>query len=77
MKERHALTIYTGLFKATIDYIFYNPDCLNLVSVLQMPDEDILKAQNCLPSKLFPSDHMRIEAIFEFNGRYKSAAKTL
>ena len=69
MTERHPYTIHGSLFKGTIDYILYNPSALTLISVLKMPEPDLLKAQNFLPSKLFPSDHLRIEAIFEVNRR--------
>lgn len=70
MLERHPYTIYGSMFKGTIDYILYNPGALKLVSILAMPDEAIMRAQNFLPSRLFPSDHLRIEAIFEFRRRF-------
>ena len=73
MTERHPWTIYGSLFKGTIDYILYNPAALKLVSVLQMPGPEVLKYQHFLPSKLFPSDHLRIEAIFEFATRFSDS----
>ena len=44
MTERHPYTIYGSMFKGTIDYILYNPDALKLISVLKMPDPEILRA---------------------------------
>lgn len=58
------------MFKGTIDYILYSPAFFKLMSVLEMPDSDTLRAQHFLPSKRFPSDHLRIEAIFEFKECY-------
>ena len=44
MTERHPYTIHGSLFKGTIDYILYNPSALTLISVLKMPEPDLLKA---------------------------------
>ena len=71
MAERHPHTIYGSMFRGTIDYILYNPGALSLVSVLRMPEPDVLKQQGFLPSRHFPSDHLRIEAAFHFNSRYQ------
>ena len=38
---------------------------LKVLSVLELPEENILKAQKGCPNLIFPSDHLRIEAVFE------------
>lgn len=63
--------IYTRFFIGPIDYIFYSSvergstAQLELVSVLSLPDvEDVRKTDGYLPSNRFPSDHLRLEAVF-------------
>ena len=66
MAERHPKTIFGKIFEGTIDYILFNQVTLSLVSVLEMPNITQVRSENFLPSRQFPSDHLRIEAIFEF-----------
>jgi len=37
---------------------------LKLLELLEMPKDSDITAEEALPSKLFPSDHLRIEAKF-------------
>ena len=48
-----------------LDYIFCS-EKLNVVKVLKIPDKDLVtKESNALPNSIFPSDHLRIEAIVQ------------
>ena len=38
---------------------------LKVLEVLELPRDSDIMAEEALPSKLFPSDHLRIEAKFE------------
>lgn len=70
-------TNYTMNFKHTVDYIFHNDRYaylminlayrLNLISLLEFPHEDLLNTNCACPNMYFPSDHLRIEALFEFD----------
>ena len=42
----------------------YNKAKLEVIELLEMPSDFIVKKEGCLPSTVFPSDHMRIEAKF-------------
>lgn len=55
-------TNYTANFKATLDYIFYDPATIAAHSVAKLPDEAALAAETALPSSVFPSDHLYIAA---------------
>ena len=57
-------TNYTVGFKGTLDYIFYNEDVLTLLQLLEIPKESQLSKNKAIPSLMFPSDHVRIEAEF-------------
>lgn len=50
----------TGMFEGTLDHLIYNEDELKVVSVLEVYDS------RTIPNISFPSDHLRIEAIFQF-----------
>ena len=56
-------TNYTENFKGTLDHIFYNKDRLEVTHLLETPEELQLVREKGLPSTLYPSDHVRIEAI--------------
>ena len=58
--------MYTKLFTGQIDYLFYSHNSLGLAGVLQLPEEHVIRQDCCLPSKRFPSDHLRLEAKFFF-----------
>ena len=55
-------THYCRDFKVTLDHIMYNREKLEVVEFLEMPAEEMVKREGALPSTLFASDHMRIEA---------------
>jgi len=57
-------TNYTVKFKGTLDHLFYNADHVKLLKLLEMPSHDDVKKQEAIPSNLFPSDHLRMEAKF-------------
>ena len=59
-------------FKGWLDYIFYSPENMKLLQTLEVPKENELRDDTCealgftdLPNRIFPSDHLRIESIFE------------
>ena len=50
----------------SIDYVFYTPRLLRLIEILDLPDHnDVIGEFGCLPNTLFPSDHLRMGAIFD------------
>lgn len=57
-------TNYTEKFYGTLDHILYNADRLEVTHLLETPDVMQAMKEKGLPSLLFPSDHVRIEAIF-------------
>ena len=57
-------TNYCIDFKGTLDHILYNKTHLEVLELLDMPSDELIKREVALPSTLFPSDHMRIEAKF-------------
>ena len=57
-------TNYCVDFKGTLDHILYNKSKLEVIEFLEMPDESLITQEGALPSTLFPSDHLRIEAKF-------------
>ena len=57
-------TNYCVDFKGTLDHILYNKSKLEVIEFLEMPDESLIPQEGALPSTLFPSDHLRIEAKF-------------
>ncbi|OTN67148.1 putative Carbon catabolite repressor protein 4 [Plasmodium knowlesi] len=67
-------TNYTGNFIGCLDYIFYNDENLNIISTVNIADENqlmqeahIYQLSNCaLPSPIRPSDHLPLIAKFEF-----------
>lgn len=57
-------TNYTLGFQGTLDHLFYNNNRLRVVSLLEMPDESQVSREGAIPSTVFSSDHLRIEAVF-------------
>lgn len=53
-------------YKACLDYLWYNKQALDLIKVLEIPDEDAIAQKGLpgLPNSLLSSDHIRIEAEF-------------
>ncbi|QQP37938.1 Uncharacterized protein FKW44_018385, partial [Caligus rogercresseyi] len=49
----------------TLDYIFHTPESLDLLGVLDMPEEEEI-GQSRLPSLSYASDHMSLVADFEW-----------
>jgi len=64
-------TNYTRQWQGCIDWIMYSSQSLNLISILKIPPIEELSAEDMeteildLPNKLYPSDHLRIEAVFQ------------
>ena len=56
---------FTLISKKTNHLYFYS---LKVISLLEMPSLEDLTKETALPSSVFPSDHLRIEAIFECKG---------
>ena len=61
---------YSKDFHGWIDYILYSPENLKLLTKLDMPPAEDLKDDSGLdyidlPNRIFPSDHLRVESIFE------------
>ena len=59
-------TNYHGSFAETLDYIFYQPEKLEAVSVLELPSEEECRVEIALPNTNQPSDHVAIAAKFAF-----------
>ena len=57
-------TNYCIDFKGTLDHMIYNKTHLEVLELLEMPSDELIMCEGALPSTLFPSDHMRIEAKF-------------
>jgi len=57
-------TNYCRDFKGTLDHILYSRQTLEVLELLEMPSDAEITQEEALPSTLFPSDHMRIEAKF-------------
>ena len=55
-------TNYCPDFKGTLDHILYNKKLIEVIGFLEMPSVELIEKEVALPSTLFPSDHMRIEA---------------
>ena len=56
-------TSRTKYFKKTIDYIFFS-DNLKLRKILKLPNSYEVDKEKFLPSKEFPSDHLKLFAQF-------------
>ncbi|CAD2110121.1 carbon catabolite repressor protein 4, putative [Plasmodium vinckei] len=69
-----AFTNYTSNFIGCLDYIFYNDEDLNIISTVNIPDENQLIQESqiyhlptsALPSPIRSSDHFPLVAKFEF-----------
>lgn len=65
--ENHPdFTTYSNEVVATLDYIIYTEDKLEMVEVLKVPTNDEVIKKDKLPNKNFPSDHLKIGAKFVF-----------
>lgn len=53
-------TNYTVGFQACLDYIFIQADKFKVTKVVELPEEEELKAHLAIPSVVFPSDHVAI-----------------
>ena len=62
-KRHPAFTSRTKYFKKTIDYIFFS-DNLHLKKILKLPNSYEVDKERFLPSKEFPSDHLKLYAEF-------------
>ena len=57
-------TNYTAGFKGTLDHLLYDQNSLQVLQLLEIPNEKHVARETALPNTEFPSDHVRIEAIF-------------
>lgn len=55
-----------GEFKHCIDYIFYQPKNAKCVRLLSIPESKDINQETLLPGWEYPSDHMAIQACFQF-----------
>jgi mRNA deadenylase 3'-5' endonuclease subunit Ccr4 len=60
-------TNYTRSFKDTLDHILYNRGAVEVLELLETPDDETLSKEEALPSAVFPSDHLRIQAKFKLH----------
>ncbi|MEW5308605.1 MAG: hypothetical protein WDW38_000550 [Sanguina aurantia] len=51
-------TNYTSGYKALLDYVWYEPARLEVLSTVPMPSEEVLAG--FIPSPVFPSDHLAV-----------------
>lgn len=59
-------TNYTVSFKGALDHILTNHK-FSVVELLELPaDETFTQDEGCCPNRMFPSDHLRIEAKLKF-----------
>ena len=49
-----------------LDYVWFSPHSLDVTAVLETPPLEALMRHHCLPSILFPSDHIPLAAEFAF-----------
>jgi CCR4-NOT transcription complex subunit 6 len=59
-------TTYTQEFIGTLDYIFYNPEKLQVTELVRIPNNDQEVKGLKLPNFKYPSDHLKIGARFKF-----------
>merc|ERR1719442_268873 len=59
-------TNYTEDFKGTLDYIWFSPDALAVLTISQVDDESQLTQETALPSSTRPSDHVSLVSTFMF-----------
>ena len=55
-----------GVQTYTLDYIWYTNKALDLKGVLETPPRSVILEHTGLPSELFPSDHLPLNAEFSF-----------
>ncbi|RKP21856.1 hypothetical protein ROZALSC1DRAFT_26756 [Rozella allomycis CSF55] len=73
LRSEPGYTVYTPSFKQTIDYIFYDPQFLQVLSVQNIPHiEHIEGGEIGLPNSMFGSDHLSIASEFVVLYYYKS-----
>ena len=62
---------YTQKWHGLIDWILFSQENLKLISILEIPSKEELCSEEDkpesvdLPNKIYPSDHLRMEAVFE------------
>ena len=65
-EERHpAFSMFCHGFRCNLDYIFYSPKTMRVKRILEIPTVELVSLDKDLPSKLFPSDHLRMQTEFE------------
>lgn len=65
IEQDELFTCYTQHLFGIFDYIWYNPQHLNLLGFLSGVDSDYTNAIEGLPNEFFPSDHIPLVAEFE------------
>ena len=50
---------------SNLDYIFYCPSTMRVKKILEIPTKEEVTKEIDLPSRLFPSDHIRMQTQFE------------
>ena len=50
---------------SNIDFIFFNPSTMTVKSILEIPTREEVSKEIDIPSRLFPSDHLRMQVQFE------------
>lgn len=61
-----SFTTYTNEIKSNIDYIIYTSDSLKLLNLLDIPCNNEIVRRDKMPNQIFPSDHFKLSAKFEF-----------
>jgi len=66
-------TFFSRRFKSCLDYLWYNKGTVDVLKVLEIPDESTIAKKGLagLPNSLFSSDHIRIEAEFGIKAKKK------
>jgi mRNA deadenylase 3'-5' endonuclease subunit Ccr4 len=60
-EEKHPqYTMFCHGFHNNLDYIFYSPQTMRVKRLLEIPSLHEISQETDLPSKLFPSDHLRM-----------------
>ena len=59
-----SFTHYKFSFQGTLDHLIYNSQAMEVTSLLEIPTQESIKRDRAIPSVLYPSDHLRIEAVF-------------
>lgn len=56
----------TQLFRATLDYLWFNSGQLDCFRALDIVDESVVQKFHACPNQVFPSDHIMLKASYCF-----------